>query len=313
MATTFNLSASFNGLKASQGGLCVVTTGDISGSISSSSSSFVGSGVCKANSNDNFSIIINSVEYVFGRAGSGINAAASGKYIKNATVTGSVAGADAGSAVGSDTKNTVAKSRGAGGEIIYTPSSEAASNYNVLIESLNARDQFAVQALRGILSNIKEDPATLSDDVMNYYCDTAYKWAANMMVAAAKVRSVLEDTYSPEEDEEEIGILDTNTDRLLNNLIVELAKSDVTVDQVTSKRVSIPDLITFLNNYVKDGNSTVGLKDLITAINNISSGSQPSSVTINSMPSLSGSINIGDSGLGRDASHPLFIKIVADE
>lgn len=280
MKTTYNLSA-FDLNKARDGHLCVVTKDQSNDPVSSDNDTrFFGTGICAKNYEGRIFIYINSIPYQFNNSGVGINAAATSPdqlYVKLGTVADTIT--DVGGSIASNVKNTIAKSRGSGGEIEYDPPQSDPGSYNIFVDNLNARDQFAAQALRGLLSHI-EDPAILSDSEMNYYCNTAYKWAANMMVAAAKVRASIDDQTEGAEEEVEVGALETNTEKLLNNLIVELSKTNETVipsgqtDPVYSERISIPTLITFLNNYVKDGSNTLGLKDLITALNNINTSIQ---------------------------------------
>lgn len=147
------------------------------------------------------------------------------------------------------------------------------SNGNtVVVDSLNARDQFAMQALGELLGHIP-DPSVLGENERNHFCNSAYAWAANMMTAAAKARATIVYTKegTEEEDTEVSGItLNNNTEKLLNNIAAAIDNNK----SGGSSSVSIPALITWLNNYSAGATegTTVGLKDLITAINGISSG-----------------------------------------
>lgn len=99
---------------------------------------------------------------------------------------------------------------------------------------------------------------------------------------------------------------------------------------IYSEKISNPELNTFLNNYVKhtptseeDEQQTVGLDDLINAIKAIGSGQGGTTevdfttliTALNTTQTVEvrGSLpvvttNIGDSGIGRDNTHPLYIS-----
>lgn len=148
---------------------------------------------------------------------------------------------------------------------------DATDGNTVVVDSLNARDQFAMQALGELLGHIP-DPSVLGENERNHFCNSAYEWAANMMTAAAKARATIK--YVKEGTEEEVydsGVtLNNNTEKLLNNIAAAIDNNR----SGGSTQVSIPALITWLNNYsagVTEG-TTVGLKDLIVAINGINSG-----------------------------------------
>ena len=189
---------------------------------------------------------------------------------------------------------------------------EASNGNTVVVDSLNARDQFAMQALGELLGHIP-DPSVLGENERNHFCNSAYAWAANMMTAAAKARATIVYTKegTEEEDTEVSGItLNNNTEKLLNNIAAAIDNNK----SGGSSSVSIPALITWLNNYsagTTEG-TTVGLKDLITAIGNISITGGSNTVnmdlsTINSaitgtVPKMninnSGWINLDLNGLG---------------
>ena len=160
----------------------------------------------------------------------------------------------------------------------------------VVVDDLNARDQFAVKALGELLARIP-DPSTLSDNERSHYCNTAYEWAANMMTSAAKARATVNYVTGEGESETPVDAIvssNNNTERLLGGIIEALEKTDIATNTGTSEnpnyiyseRVSIPDLKAWLDNYVAHtptgsepaSKTTVGLDDLITAIKGISSG-----------------------------------------
>ena len=139
----------------------------------------VGTGICKRRG-DLFTITINSTNYTFDSDGTGYSGTARGKYlyrcevVDSTTVTNNV----------TSTTNMITR---AGDGTISTGTLTTAAN--ILIENLTARDEFAAQALRGILGRI-DNPSVLSKDELKFYCDAAYKWAEGMLQEAAKSRAV---------------------------------------------------------------------------------------------------------------------------
>lgn len=106
----------------------------------------------------------------------------------------------------------------------------------IQIASLNARDEFATQVLNGMLSKLPS-PAGLSDNEMNYYCNAAYQWAANMMAASARSRSTDDDQTSSSANMEQTTALESNTEKLLHNLVVatgEIKSSLQRTDEATT-------------------------------------------------------------------------------
>ena len=109
-------------------------------------------------------------------------------------------------------------------------------NTMIQIASLNARDEFATQVLNGMLSKLP-NPAGLSDNEMNYYCNAAYQWAANMMAASARSRSTDDDQTSSSANMEQTTALESNTEKLLHNLVVatgEIKSSLQRTDEATT-------------------------------------------------------------------------------
>lgn len=222
--------------------------------------------------------------------------------------------------------------------IVYTRGSteEGKTEYDespeknaIVIESLNAKDQFAIQILRSILDKVN-NPSDLSKNEMAYYSEVAYTWAGYMMKESSEARSVIKNsTPSDSTKTEEVVYLEGNTEKLLNNIAAALDKTNakITVGQevdLIAERITIPelnklieDLKTLQENYVKDGNNTVGLKDLIAAINTtLTSLKNITSIgSINSLPDIEGNINSSVSGTisatlsrGSSASSPLYIS-----
>lgn len=106
----------------------------------------------------------------------------------------------------------------------------------IQVDSLNARDEFATQVLNGMLNKLPS-PAGLSDNEMNYYCNAAYQWAANMMAASARARSFDKDNTSSSASMEQTTALESNTEKLLHNLVVatgEIKSSLQRTDEATT-------------------------------------------------------------------------------
>lgn len=213
------------------------------------------------------------------------------------------------------------------GTVTYT---EIEGENGIDIDTLNARDQFAIQILRSLLDKTK-DPSKLSTTEVAYYCDTAYTWAGYMMKESSQARAIIKDTNSTTNIQEvPVGYLADNTEKLLNNIAAALDKTNakITVGQevnLEAERITIPelnklieDLKTLQENYVKDGNSTVGLKDLISTLSTtLTSLKTITSIgSINSLPDIEGNINSSVSGTitatlsrGSSSSNPLYVSI----
>ena len=317
----YNFSA-FDSSQASSGKLCVMVKNTVSDTTQNFetvddygvvNTNYGGAGLCKVTGSNEYTLRIDGIDYAFNHLGKPANYTArdgSWKLVMGTVVKEL-------SEVGSDvTGYQVVTTRGGtdeGSTIDYTETKLKA------IDSLTARDQFAAQALRGMLGHI-EDPATLSKSEINFYCNMAYEWAANMMAAAADTR-VNEMDYQGETptSDVEVGDLETNTEKLLNNLILELAKTNINVgsaqDPHYAERISNPGMERIVNDYLKhtEGgvttirnyddllNTLVGIKNAIT-----SGGGGGSSFDGNivSMPN----VNIGSSGIGRDSDHPIYIS-----
>ena len=192
---------------------------------------FFGTGVCIVSNSSQYTIIIGSKQYKFDSQGRGIlieeGAETTTKTqikIMMATVKNAVN--YSGSVVTSSTTVTSKKTRSG-----YSDGEAEYGDYIKSIDTLNPRDQFAAQALRGLLSHI-DNPYALSDSEMNLYCNAAYQWAANMMSAAANARGSLEDqTLTDKTRNVAVGELETNTEKLLNNILAELERNDAPVGE----------------------------------------------------------------------------------
>lgn len=288
----------FNPTKALEGALCVVvkssysdsTISNIVDAIGTANSSFVGTGICSYNGQDTYSINIESKSYKFNEEGNGLYDHYDCKVMLGTAKLDLLA---SGNMVTSSSTTTTVSTRGdTTTDVDYSKTSK------VLIDSLNARDEFAIHALRELLCHMP-DPSSVSDSEMNFYCDKAYRWAANMMSASANARG----TYTNEEtttnttttDKADVSTnsLTSNTEKLLNNIVAALEKTDYSeTDPTTGKvtayhervKLQFTELINFLNTYVKKDEETIlGLKDIISTLEGISKevkDAQPDYTTI---------------------------------
>lgn len=277
---------------------------------------FVGAGICTFAPPNTYVLIVDSIPYQFDEKGNAANMETKGATLYMGKILDS--SESAGNFVNIDTKVTVKKVYKRSLEPLEPTDSDSTTNaapglfesegesqdipiedttYTevkleeveegniVTIDDLTARDKFAMKALGELLSHIS-DPSVLGDNERNHYCNTAYQWAANMMTAAAKARVTVDDqTASSSIKTAQVSALENNTERLLNNIVAALEKTDSTIEvdnqSVNAERVSLPELKAWLDSYVKHTPSvsesstktTVGLDDLITAINGISGGS----------------------------------------
>lgn len=243
MALIKYTSSAFNKDEASSGKLCICVRGShtVGTDIMSDSGDFKGAGM-PTYKDYKFSLTINGKLYVFNDSGEPSNNAAwnafdSGEVKSCKLVMGTINKniVQRGNVVTTfiEANDETAPTRSE--ETGYTPAEETYiegdTGQNVYVDSLNARDHFASQVLQTILARMEKNPATVSDDEMLQLSDTAYKWAASMMVAAANARATLkDDTAGDTSSEAEIGELDSNTEKLLNNIIIALQRSDYATD-----------------------------------------------------------------------------------
>ena len=173
---------------------------------------YKGKGICRTVKSGNLCITIKSVDYVFNNYGLGVSSNALGYKLLMLTLD--------------ETSNEEASAipwSGYGttrGVIVEDGTESSTEKDDINIVGMSARDEFANQALRGILSRI-EDPFSLSDNEISYYCEAAYKWASVMMLVAANSRDK-EDTSTQGTTAAEITSLDSNIERLLNNILVAI-------------------------------------------------------------------------------------------
>lgn len=271
----------FESSKASSGALCVMVKNGVSDKITNINSdgtanpNFMGAGIC-SQGNGGFTMMINGVVYQFNSKGEGLHPLSIRTWKLmlgeiEATINTS------GNAATSNTTTVV--TRGQDGST--TTKVDYSKTNDVIIDSLNARDEFAVNVLKQLLSSVP-NPSALSNNEMNFFCNRAYQWAANMMEASANARGSFTQeasttTGTPSNVTTRADVttesLSSNTEKLLNNIVSALERTDY-AETVSGKviyhdrvKVQFTELMDFLKTYVKNGESVVGLKDLISAIN----------------------------------------------
>lgn len=271
----------FESSKASSGVLCVMVKNGVSDKITNinsdgtANSNFMGAGIC-TQGNGGFTMMINGVVYQFNSKGEGLHPLSIRTWKLmlgeiEATINTS------GNAATSNTTTIV--TRGQDGST--TTKVDYSKTNDVIIDSLNARDEFAVNVLKQLLSSVP-NPSALSNNEMNFFCNRAYQWAANMMEASANARGSFTQeasttTGTPSNVTTRANVttesLLSNTEKLLNNIVSALERTDY-AETVSGKviyhdrvKVQFTELMDFLKTYIKNGESVVGLKDLISAIN----------------------------------------------
>lgn len=231
-----------------------------------------GTGFLKVISPNNLILTVDGEEYTFDSKGNPVSQNASNYTLKMAI--SNVEAIEEG-AVG-ETTNAMTRSINAEtGEVSYEKDTSG-NSHAITIDNLNARDQFAIQILKSMLEKT-QGPDELSKDEITHYCEAAYNWAGYMVKMSSDSRSIIKDAETTEDTkEEEIGILDTNTDKLLNNLIAELQKTNLKKteggENVYYERVSIPEVNTKLDTLITSVNAVkTALDSQTTALNAIAS------------------------------------------
>lgn len=271
----------FESSKASSGALCVMVKNGVSDKITNINSdgttnpNFMGAGIC-TQGNGGFTMMINGVVYQFNSKGEGLHPLS----IRDCKLMLGEIEATINTSGNAATSNTTTiVTRGQDGST--TTKVDYSKTNDVIIDSLNARDEFAVNVLKQLLSSVP-NPSALSNNEMNFFCNRAYQWAANMMEASANARGSFTQeasttTGTPSNVTTRADVttesLSSNTEKLLNNIVSALERTDY-AETVSGKviyhdrvKVQFTELMDFLKTYIKNGESVVGLKDLISAIN----------------------------------------------
>lgn len=243
-------------------------------------SGFVGAGVCTLQ-NGTYKIVVDSTVYTFNSSGNAYDSQTSGKRLwladiidpystnpeamPSALIAGNIIMANVkatatrrdAEVILSDAESFTDEPRRAGesSEQISTTEEQPTviddtKAREVTVDYLTPRDRFAIEAMKGIIGTVK-DPAGLSNSVVSQYCEGAYQWASGMMVSAANARAILNDTTGSDEIKlVKIGGLETNTERLLNNIMAGLAWTETAAGTKTNYTFA-KEFITRLNEYLK--------------------------------------------------------------
>lgn len=263
-------------------------------------------------SSDKFSAVVDGVEHFFNNAGECVDAP---------NTVGNLAFVS--SDIQKSTQNTADADNTGTSETLKTTAT---------ISSLSPRDYFAQEIMNAFMKGIN-NPFSLSDADIYKYTTLSYKIAQSMINVAAFNRKGDPQSGSTDSSAEVVidkATLNGNTEKLLNNIVAALDKTNAQITVGTevdlkAERITIPelnkligDLKTLQENYVKDGSNTVGLKDLIAAINTtLTSLKNITSIgSINSLPDIEGNINSSVSGTitatlsrGSSSSNPLYVSI----
>lgn len=227
---------------------------------------FKGAGICRSGSGSSaFSLTIEGTTYLFNTSGLPAHSAANGYRLYMAVIVETI-DASGNAATGTQTGNVT---RDADGNII-----DNGTTYNInktiAIDSLNARDQFAVEALNSIISKMEQDPTTLNDSAISHYCQQAYKYAAYMMTASANARGTFDDETASTSDAKKaaVGALENNTDKLLNNIIVTLEraqkKEGAEGEETYYQTIELKELSSILDKMDAANTALTALKDNVT-------------------------------------------------
>ena len=339
---TYKLSE-FNKSLAASGGLCVMVKKDVTNTDATNPEytisnivindnnevkvveEFKGAGICRLQANNIFEFTVDSIPYLFNDTGDAYSGNAIGYKLMMGEVVANIS--SNGSNIKSNVTSIITRNRD-GSVASESIKQESSTKW---IDSLNARDQFAIQAMVGMLSKIPH-PESLSNNEINYYCNAAYQWAANMMSLAADARSFttvnsgskakgdISDTTVDNNDstkKEEVDILDSNVEKLLNNIIAALEKTDskfkIDNKEVYAERQSNPEWNELWKNYVKhtavdssDTQTSVGLDDLVKAIKNIQLKSSDDTLKV-TIPDVS-LVSFIDSGMGGSRNKPIYVE-----
>lgn len=237
MAVSFNITKITNsvlGEKAATGNLCVLTLNSFAPEapyrIEPSSEACKGTGLCVYKAPNTLFFNSGGVTYEFYKNGTPANAAAQGTQYGPATpyalwLVTSVTGMDTTSS-GSSTNSSSTAQETVAPDGSITPSTAGSALGRIFIDSLNARDEFAVQALRELMSHV-DNPDSFNKDQQKAYCLKAYEWAECMMRAAADARSKIESAEQESVPAVAVGNLTDNKEKLLNNIIAALERTDI--------------------------------------------------------------------------------------
>lgn len=271
--TQYSLTT-FDQSKAQSGSLCVMVSAGLNipstiynfnNTPGDNNSLFKGAGIAKYRTNGSkFEFAIDGVSYLFTSSGSASSEETGGwklvmgKIIETVSTSGNA----------TTGTNTGHATRGSDGSI--TQGATTYGDRTITIDSVNARDQFAMEALNSIILKMEYEPTSLNDDTISHLCQQAYRYAACMMTASANARGTFKDETEKTTDASAaaVGELETNTDKLLNNLIVALERTQNKITEnnkdIYSQRVDFKGLDDIVSR-MEDNNIVItALKDNVT-------------------------------------------------
>lgn len=229
-------------------------------------SDFVGAGVCKTVSgSSSLGFTVDGITYMFNASGEPASQSSVGYKLTMATILENISSsgnAATGTQHGSTTK-------GADGSIV--DNGVTYEQKTIAIDNLNARDQFAIEALRSIISGLGEDATNLPDSTISHFCQQAYRYAAYMMTASANARGTFTDNTETSADAKAaaVGSLDNNTDKLINNLIVAIertqSKTIIDGEEVYAQNIDFDNIHDVLEKIDSTNEVLVGIREDITS------------------------------------------------
>lgn len=181
-------------------------------------SKFVGASICRYVSSQ-YILNIEHTQYQYDKKGNPTNSAAIGTKLYLGTVLNATAAA--GNVIPGTTNATVSTEAGTRASTVTTGTSVSYLTdgaYQTVINSMNVRDEFANNALRGIISKIP-DVTSLSKSEISYYCEQAYRWAEYMMTSCANTRASYSGTSGT------VNTNNTDTEQYLQELVNGISQS----------------------------------------------------------------------------------------
>ena len=99
------------------------------------------------------------------------------------------------------------------------------------VQTLEPRDQFALQALTAILRGL-DHPEAFADASILHVCQSAYRWAQGMMIAAADARAAVKKAQQEEGGDDEGGDEGDTTEEKMEELDVNTAAITATSEKL---------------------------------------------------------------------------------
>ena len=258
--------------------------------LTSSDGTVIGTAIPQYSGN-RFNVVIKGEKYTFDSDGNPISQNAADYNLKMAASNFYPQE----SVVGSTTRS-VTRSVDENGDVTYGPST-LDKTYQITVDNLNARDQFAIQALRGMLEKVP-NPDEIGKNEITHYCEAAYLWAGYMMQESSKARSVIKDADASDNTKsEEVGYLETNTEKLLNNIVAALDKTNAKIItegvEHTAERVTIPEVNTKLDTLITSVSAIkTSLDNHTTALNSIKASLDAQTTALNAIATAIGNLEL---------------------